>query len=39
MRAFEFTVTPITARTAFHQYLLSIGRESPAGYGFRQVTS
>lgn len=35
----RFSATPITARIAFRQYLLSTGRESPAGYGYRVATS
>ena len=35
----RFSATPTTARIAFRQYLLSTGRESPAGYGYRVATS
>ena len=35
----RFSATPTTVRTAFRQYLLSTGRESPAGYGYRVTTS
>lgn len=33
-----FATTRETARIAFRQYLHSIGRESPGGYGFREAT-